>query len=99
MFVLGSGAARTMSNLHLGGLSQCALERALAELDLECVVSHRACLHESLVDGRVERGVVEALALEQRFRFMRPPRQGGDAAECDANLARGLPIEIDGDGR
>jgi len=47
-------------------------------------------LRKSLVRSRVERGIVEALALEQCFRFVRPPGQRRDAAERDANLPRGL---------
>ena len=70
ILALGAGAARFMSQLHGGGLAQRPHQRALAELDLECVVGARAGTCERLVGRGIERLVVEPLALEHGL----PPR-------------------------
>src|SRR3954451_22668903 len=95
MLALGSGAARFMSNLQAGGLTQRADQGALAKLDLELVVLARLGLGEGPVRGDSRRLVVKLFAFQMGFRFLRAPRHRRDATERNSRLPDRVAVEIE----
>src|SRR3954470_22114164 len=74
-----------------------AYERSLCELDLESVLSPVLRAFERDFRGVAEIRGGRGLAGQGGFRFVRAPRLGADAAECDARAADRVAVEIEAD--